>query len=111
MEKYHIVTYGCPITVHESEKIAGILSRMQYEETQDMNEADIIVFNTEGLMVGGQKLTDIGGYYYIKRLAALSGDTVKIADNQLWVRPRGQSEFRRIQDIEPRFKKIYSHFY
>ena len=69
---------------------------------------DIIVFNTEGLMVGGQKLTDIGGYYYIKRLAALPGDTVKIEDNQLYVRPAGASEFQRIQDLEPRFEKVYS---
>ena len=69
---------------------------------------DIIVFNTEGLMVSGQKLTDIGGYYYIKRLAALPGDTVKIVDNQLYVRPAGESEFQRIQDLDPRFAKVYS---
>ena len=46
MEKYHIVTYGCQMNVHESEKIAGILSRMGYEETSVLAEADIIVFNT-----------------------------------------------------------------
>ncbi len=46
MEKYHIVTYGCQMNVHESEKIAGILRRMEYEETEKLDEADIIVFNT-----------------------------------------------------------------
>ena len=45
-EKYFIVTYGCQMTVHESEKIAGILRRMGYEETPNMETADIIVFNT-----------------------------------------------------------------
>ncbi len=45
-EKYHIVTYGCQMNVHESEKIAGILCEMGYEETQTLNDADIIVFNT-----------------------------------------------------------------
>lgn len=45
-EKYHIVTYGCQMNVHESEKIAGILRRMNYEETSVKEEADIIVFNT-----------------------------------------------------------------
>ena len=45
-EKYHIVTYGCQMNVHESEKIAGILRRMGYEDTADINAADIIVFNT-----------------------------------------------------------------
>ena len=45
-EKYHIVTYGCQMNVHESEKIAGILRRLGYEETKAKEEADIIVFNT-----------------------------------------------------------------
>lgn len=46
MEKYHIVTYGCQMNVHESEKIAGILRRMGYEDTEKTEDADIIVFNT-----------------------------------------------------------------
>ena len=45
-EKYHIVTYGCQMNVHESEKIAGILRRLGYEETCSIDNADIIVFNT-----------------------------------------------------------------
>lgn len=45
-EKYHIVTYGCQMNVHESEKIAGILRRMGYEDTAKTEDADIIVFNT-----------------------------------------------------------------
>ena len=46
LEKYHIVTYGCQMNVHESEKIAGVLYGMGYRETPVMEEADIIVFNT-----------------------------------------------------------------
>lgn len=45
-EKYHIVTYGCQMNVHESEKIAGILRKMGYEDTAEKEDADIIVFNT-----------------------------------------------------------------
>ena len=45
-EKYHIVTYGCQMNVHESEKIAGILRGMGYEETQTKEDASVIVFNT-----------------------------------------------------------------
>ncbi len=43
---YHIVTYGCQMNVHESEKIAGILSGMGYSECGEPEKADIIVFNT-----------------------------------------------------------------
>ena len=45
-EKYHIVTYGCQMNVHESEKIAGILRELGYVEATGTEDADIIVFNT-----------------------------------------------------------------
>ena len=44
--KYHIVTYGCQMNVHESEKIAGILRGLGYSETPNKEDADIILFNT-----------------------------------------------------------------
>jgi len=43
---YHIVTYGCQMNVHESEKIAGALAELGYTATEDINTADIVVFNT-----------------------------------------------------------------
>ena len=45
-EKYHIVTYGCQMNVHESEKMAGILQGLGYEETNELENADVILFNT-----------------------------------------------------------------
>ncbi len=44
--KYHIVTYGCQMNVHESEKIAGLLRGAGYSEEAPIEEADIVVFNT-----------------------------------------------------------------
>lgn len=47
MDKFfNIVTYGCQMNVHESEKIAGILSEMGYKSCESPEEADIVVFNT-----------------------------------------------------------------
>lgn len=45
-KKYHIITYGCQMNLHESEKMAGILSRKGYVATDDKTQADIILFNT-----------------------------------------------------------------
>ncbi len=45
-KKYHIHTYGCQMNVHESEKIAGLLSSHGYVSTDRPAEADIIVLNT-----------------------------------------------------------------
>ena len=54
-EKYYIKTYGCQMNVHESEKLAGMLMSMNYEETTEMSEADIILFNTCCIRDGCEK--------------------------------------------------------
>ena len=69
---------------------------------------DVMVFTTENLTYNGVPLILTGGYYYIKRIAALPGDTVKIVDDQLFVKTPESNSFQRIQEIEPRFKKLYS---
>ncbi len=45
-EKYFIITYGCQMNLHESEKIAGILEEFGAKPVDNENLADIIVFNT-----------------------------------------------------------------
>ncbi len=45
-KKYHIVTYGCQMNVHESEKIAGILQDLGMLLTNEITSADVVVFNT-----------------------------------------------------------------
>ena len=45
-KKYLILTYGCQMNVHESEKLAGILEANDYEACGNAVEADIVVFNT-----------------------------------------------------------------
>ncbi len=44
--KYHITTFGCQANERDSEIIAGILKETGYEATTDVNEADLILFNT-----------------------------------------------------------------
>lgn len=43
---YKIITYGCQMNVHDSEKLAGMLENMGYKETENNKNADIILFNT-----------------------------------------------------------------
>lgn len=43
---YHIITYGCQMNVHESEKLAGILENIGYVHTPEKENADVIIFNT-----------------------------------------------------------------
>ena len=43
---YHILTYGCQMNEHDSEKISGMLTSIGYEETTDDKSADLVIFNT-----------------------------------------------------------------
>ncbi len=43
---YHIVTYGCQMNAHDSEKLAGLLKSMGLEEAPDRKQADFVLFNT-----------------------------------------------------------------
>ena len=52
--KYIIVTYGCQMNVHESEKLAYICEKMGYELTDRREEADLIIFNTCAIREGAE---------------------------------------------------------
>ena len=43
---YHVITYGCQMNSHESEKIEGMLGSAGYSQTQEPQSADVIVVNT-----------------------------------------------------------------
>lgn len=43
---YNILTYGCQMNEHDSEKISGMLHDLGYEETEDEKNADMVIFNT-----------------------------------------------------------------
>lgn len=64
---------------------------------------DITVFNTEGLSCRST------GYFFIKRLIGLPGDTLKIVDNMVYVKAKGAASFKPITEFNiPAINRIYS---
>ena len=45
-QTYHVVTYGCQMNAHDSEKLAGMLEQMGLTAAPDREEADFVIFNT-----------------------------------------------------------------
>ena len=43
---YYIVTYGCQMNAHDSEKLAGMLEQMGMEPAAERTQADIVLHNT-----------------------------------------------------------------
>ncbi len=44
--KYHTITYGCQMNENDTERLAGQLKALGYEETGRLEEADVILVNT-----------------------------------------------------------------
>jgi len=44
--KYYILTMGCQLNENDSEKLSGMLEKMNYIKTENMSEADLVLFNT-----------------------------------------------------------------
>ena len=67
---YHIVTYGCQMNVHESEKISFILEEMGYTFTDKREEADVIVFNTCAIREGAEERVfgNVGALKKLKKM-------------------------------------------
>ena len=67
--KYCVITYGCQMNLHESEKLSGILEDFGYTKTDDENGADIVVFNTCCIRENAEKKAEgnIGALKKIKQ--------------------------------------------
>src|SRR5262249_33087606 len=46
MPAYHLTTFGCQMNEHDSERMKGMLDSLGYDETDDAERADVILFNT-----------------------------------------------------------------
>ncbi len=46
MKKYFITTMGCQLNENDSEKIAGIVEKIGFVKTENVEEADLVIYNT-----------------------------------------------------------------
>ena len=44
--KYNIFTMGCQLNENDSEKICGMVEKMGYTKTENIAEADLVIYNT-----------------------------------------------------------------
>ena len=75
IKKYKIVTYGCQMNLHESEKIAGMLTKLGYVSTEIDSDADVIVFNTCCIRENAEDRAE-GNIGALKKLKAQNKDMI-----------------------------------
>lgn len=44
--KYYILTMGCQLNENDSEKICGMIEKMGYKRTEEVFDADLVIYNT-----------------------------------------------------------------
>jgi tRNA-2-methylthio-N6-dimethylallyladenosine synthase len=75
-KKVFIKTFGCQMNEYDSEKMSDVLHAAQgYEPTQDMEEADLILFNTCSVREKAQEkvFSDLGRVKHLKKKGVLIG--------------------------------------
>ncbi len=68
--KVFIKTFGCQMNEYDSDKMADVLGAAQgYEQTQDIDEADLVVFNTCSVREKAQEkvFSDLGRVKHLKQ--------------------------------------------
>jgi tRNA-2-methylthio-N6-dimethylallyladenosine synthase len=75
-KKVFIKTFGCQMNEYDSDKMADVLGAAQgYEPTQDVDEADLILFNTCSVREKAQEkvFSDLGRVKHLKEKGVLIG--------------------------------------
>ncbi len=75
-KKVFIKTYGCQMNEYDSDKMSDVLGAAQgYEATENVEEADLILFNTCSVREKAQEkvFSDLGRVKHLKKKGALIG--------------------------------------
>lgn len=75
-KKVFIKTFGCQMNEYDSDKMADVLGAAQgYEPTQDVEQADLILFNTCSVREKAQEkvFSDLGRVKHLKKKGVLIG--------------------------------------
>jgi tRNA-2-methylthio-N6-dimethylallyladenosine synthase len=75
-KKVFIKTFGCQMNEYDSDKMADVMGAAQgYEPTQNVDEADLILFNTCSVREKAQEkvFSDLGRVKHLKRKGVLIG--------------------------------------
>ena len=75
-KKVFVKTFGCQMNEYDSDKMVDVMNAAEgYEPTQDVNEADLILFNTCSVREKAQEkvFSDLGRVQHLKKKGVLIG--------------------------------------
>lgn len=97
-KRFHIVTFGCQMNVHDSEKISGVLSEEGYSQAESAKDSDLIIFNTCSIRQKAEQkfFSDLGRIKSLKR----KRPNLKIAVAGCIAQQMGEGIFKRAPYVD-----------
>ena len=114
--KVYIKTFGCQMNEYDSDKMADVLHAAQgYEPTRDVEEADLILFNTCSVREKAQEkvFSDLGRVKHLKAKGVLIGvgcSLVAADGSPFYSLAPPPNSVRTSQTVEPYFWKKFHTF-
>ncbi|MFN3396741.1 MAG: tRNA (N6-isopentenyl adenosine(37)-C2)-methylthiotransferase MiaB, partial [Thermodesulfovibrionales bacterium] len=98
MKKFYLTTFGCQMNLHDSEKMAGILSNEGLAMTDNPRDADVIIFNTCSIREKAEQkfFSELGRIKHLKR----KKPDLKIAVAGCIAQHRGEEIFKRASHVD-----------
>ena len=87
---YYVVTYGCQMNAHDSEKIAGMLEEMGMVPSEKREDADFVIFNTCCVRENAERRA-LGNVTWLKEVRKQKPDMV-IAVSGCMIQEPGMAE-------------------
>ena len=97
-KRFHIVTFGCQMNVHDSQKISGVLTEEGYSHAESAKDSDLIIFNTCSIRQKAEQkfFSDLGRIKSLKR----KRPDLKIAVAGCIAQQMGERIFRRAPYVD-----------
>ena len=102
-KKYLIRTYGCQANVVDSENIKGILAKAGYSETENLEEADLIILNTCAIRENAEDKV-FGEIGALKRLKKANNDLIIAIGGCMMQEP---TIVKKIEKIYPQVDLVF----
>src|SRR6478672_7699363 len=100
--KVHVKSFGCQMNVYDSHRMADTLAPAGFNETTELNDADLIILNTCNIRekAADKVYSELGRLRMMKEEAAAQGRSVMIAVAGCVAQAESQEIMRRAGGVD-----------
>src|SRR5512136_1316495 len=99
MKSYHIITFGCQMNEHDSERMAGILESQGFAPADGPDDAEMVILNTCSIREKAEQkfYSELGRLSHLK---GRDGKNITIAVAGCIAQQEGQKLFSRTPSVD-----------